>query len=112
MLNWTEYLSEVKSRIGAIAKMNPDIVRGYRAISDAKTPDSKLDPKTKELIALAVAVTNRCDGCIVVHVEAAKKHGATQEEIMEALGVAVAVNAGTALIFSARTLDAYANLGK
>jgi AhpD family alkylhydroperoxidase len=61
----------------------------------------------RELIALAVAVSLRCDGCIAVHVQAAIKHGATREEIAEALGVAVAVNAGAALVFSTRTLDAY-----
>ncbi len=58
------------------------------------------------MIALAVAVTVRCDGCIVTHTEAALKHGATKEEIVEALGVAITVNAGSALIYSGRVLDA------
>ena len=66
-----------------------------------------LGAKTRELIALAVAVTSRCDGCITVHTEAAIKHGATKEEIVEALGVAVAVNAGAALVYSARVVDAF-----
>lgn len=110
MLEWTEYLKEVKNRVSQIAKINPDVVRGYSTISNAKTAEPKLDAKTRELIALAVSVTTRCDGCIAVHVEAAKKHGATQEEVLEALGIAVAINTGTALIFSARTLDAYNNI--
>ena len=59
---------------------------------------------------MAVAVTVRCDGCIATHVDAARKSGATREEIAEALGVAVAINAGAALVYSARTLDAYAAL--
>jgi AhpD family alkylhydroperoxidase len=54
-----------------------------------------------------VAVTRQCDGCIVVHTDAAIKEGATREEIVEALGVAVAVNAGAALIFSSRVMDAF-----
>jgi alkylhydroperoxidase/carboxymuconolactone decarboxylase family protein YurZ len=49
----------------------------------------------------------RCDGCITVHAEAAFKLGATKEEIAEALGVAVSVNAGAALVYSTRTLDAF-----
>jgi AhpD family alkylhydroperoxidase len=61
-----------------------------------------------ELIALAVAVTRQCNGCIVIHTDAALKHGATREEIAEAFGVAIAVNAGAALIFSTRFLDAHA----
>jgi len=56
------------------------------------------------LIALAVAVTRQCDGCIITHTDAAIKQGATREEIVEALGVAVAVNAGAALIFSSRVM--------
>jgi AhpD family alkylhydroperoxidase len=70
-----------------------------------------LGAKVRELIALAVAVSIRCDGCIAVHTEAAIKHGATQEEIAEALGVAVALNAGAALVYSTRVMDAYAAHG-
>ena len=52
-------------------------------------------------------ITVRCDGCIAVHTEAAARHGASREEIAEALAVATAVNAGAALVYSARVLDAY-----
>jgi AhpD family alkylhydroperoxidase len=62
--------------------------------------------KTRELIALAVAVTVQCDGCIVVHMGAALQNGATEEEILEALSVAIQVKAGFALIYSTRALDA------
>jgi AhpD family alkylhydroperoxidase len=71
-----------------------------------------LGAKIRELIALAVAVTLRCDGCIAVHTAAATRHGATKEEIAESLGVAVSVNAGAALVYSTRVMDAvkeYAN---
>jgi AhpD family alkylhydroperoxidase len=62
---------------------------------------------TRELTAPAVAITLRCDGCIAVHLAAAGKPGATREEIAEALGVGISVNAGAALVYSARTLDAF-----
>lgn len=62
--------------------------------------------KVRELIALACAVTTRCDGCIAFHADAAVKAGATDAEIAEALGVAINLNAGAAVIYSARTLDA------
>jgi AhpD family alkylhydroperoxidase len=58
-------------------------------------------------VALAVAVTVRCDGCITTHVDLARKQGASKDEITDALGVAVMVNAGATLVFSARTLDAF-----
>jgi alkylhydroperoxidase/carboxymuconolactone decarboxylase family protein YurZ len=55
-------------------------------------------------------VTRQCDGCIAVHVDAALKHGATREEIVDALGIAVAINAGAALVYSARVMDAVESL--
>jgi AhpD family alkylhydroperoxidase len=106
VLDWNEYQKELTSRIGALGQVSPDIVRGYRTLSEAGQKTGKLDAKTRELIALAVAVTTRCDGCITFHTEAALKHGATREEIVEALGVAIDLNAGAALVFSARVLDA------
>jgi AhpD family alkylhydroperoxidase len=108
MLDWNEYQKALGARIGELAKLNPDTLRGYQTLSAANSKTGKLDEKTRQLISLAVAVTTRCDGCIVVHSEAALKAGATKEEISEALGVAVAMNAGAALVYSTRVLDAVA----
>jgi AhpD family alkylhydroperoxidase len=108
MLDWNEYHKEIRARLGELMKLSPDTVRGYRMLSDANAKTGHLDAKTRELISLAVAVTTHCDGCIVVHTDAALKAGATREEISEALGVAVAMNAGAALIYSTRVLDAVA----
>jgi AhpD family alkylhydroperoxidase len=108
MLDWNEYYKELGSRIGELTKLSPDTVRGYQTLSAANSKTGKLDEKTRQLISLAVAVTTRCDGCIVVHSDAALKAGATKEEISEALGVAVAMNAGAALVYSTRVLDAVA----
>ena len=108
MLEWNAYQKELSEVIGKIAKTSPDIVGGYTQISGAGAKTAHLDAKTRELIALAVAVTTRCDGCITFHTDAAVKAGAKKEEIVEALGVAVALNAGAALVFSARVMDAYA----
>ena len=108
MLDWNTYHAQILETLGQLARLSPDTLRGYRTLSDAGTKTAHLDAKTRELIALAVAVTARCDGCIVVHTDAALKHGATREEIAEALGVAIAVNAGAALVYSTRVLDAAA----
>jgi AhpD family alkylhydroperoxidase len=82
-------------------------VRGYVQLSRAGETSGHLDAKTRELIALAVAVTRQCDGCIAVHTDAAVKQGASREEVLEALGVAISVNAGATLVYSARVMDAY-----
>ncbi len=106
MLDWLDYRRQLTARIGQFAKLTPGTVQGYQALSKAGAATGHLDAKTRELIALAVSVTTRCDGCITVHAAEAVKQGATKDEIAEALGVAVALNAGAAMVYSARTLDA------
>jgi len=108
MLDWKAYRSQVKAGVGELGKLSPGTVQGYVGLSAAGQKTNLLGAKTRELIALAVAVTVRCDGCIAIHTEAALQQGATREEIAEALGVAITVNAGAALVYSVRTLDAVA----
>ncbi|HEX3159084.1 MAG TPA: carboxymuconolactone decarboxylase family protein [Gemmatimonadaceae bacterium] len=108
MLDWNDYQKQVLATIAQIGRSSRGTVRGYRELSDAGDVKDLLGAKTRELIALAVAVTRQCDGCITIHTDAALKHGATRDEITEALGVAIAVNAGATLVYSARVMDAYA----
>ena len=93
MLDWNGYRKQVLATVTELARTSPGTARGYRELSDAANQKDLLGAKTRELIALAVAVTRQCDGCITIHTDAAIKHGATREEIVEALGVAIAVNA-------------------
>ena len=91
----------------ALRPLIPDVYRGYAELNTAAMKAGAVDAKTKELIALAVSVTLRCDGCINAHTDAAIKAGATKEEVVDALGVAIMVNAGAAMVYSARTVDAF-----
>jgi AhpD family alkylhydroperoxidase len=106
MLDWNEYQKQIGAQLAQFMKLTPDSVRGYQTLSAANAKDSKLGAKVRELISLAVAVTTHCDGCITIHTDKALQAGATREEIAEALGVAMAMNAGSALTYSLRTLDA------
>jgi AhpD family alkylhydroperoxidase len=107
MMDWNGYRQQVAAGVGALGKLSPDTVKGYVQLSQATVATGSLDAKARELIALAVAVSLRCDGCITTHVAAARKAGATKAEIAEALGVAISVNAGAALVYSTRTIDAF-----
>lgn len=106
LMDWNAYRKTLLGRIGDLGKLSPDSVGGYLMASGAGAKTGHLDEKTRQLISLAVAVTTRCDGCISVHSQKAVENGATKEEIAEALGVAIAMNAGAALVYSARALDA------
>jgi AhpD family alkylhydroperoxidase len=108
MLEWNVYQSELSKTIPQFARLSPDSLKGYQTLSAANSANSHLGEKTRQLVSLAVAVTTRCDGCITFHTDAALKAGASKEEIAEALGVAMAMNAGAALIYSFRVMDAVA----
>jgi AhpD family alkylhydroperoxidase len=103
MLDWNCYRKQLVAGVGEIAKISPDTVRGYTTLGGAAAKTDHLGAKTRELMALAATVSQRCDECIAVHTVEASKLGASKEEIAEALGV----NAGAALVYSTRTLDAY-----
>jgi AhpD family alkylhydroperoxidase len=107
MLDWNSYRKQLVAGVGEMAKLGPDTVKGYTTLGGAGIKTDHLGAKTRELIALAAAVSLRCDGCISVHTAEAHKHGASKEEIAEALGVAISVNAGAALVYSTRTLEAF-----
>jgi AhpD family alkylhydroperoxidase len=108
MLDWNAYPAELNARVKEMSKLAPNAVAGFIALDKGANKTIHLDAKTRELIAVAIAVTTRCDGCIAVHTDRAINAGATREEVAEALGVAIALNAGAALAYSARVLDAYA----
>jgi AhpD family alkylhydroperoxidase len=103
-----KYRNQLFGRVAELSKLSPDTVAGYQTLLAAGKKTARLGDKTRELISLAVAVTTRCDGCVAVHAQAATNAGATKEEISEALGVAIAMNAGAAIVHSARALDALA----
>ena len=111
MTKWAEFRTDLLGRIGALNKLAPESVGAYMKASGAGAKSGHLDEKTRQLISLAVAVTTRCDGCISVHAREAVNAGATQEEIAEALGVAMSMNMGAALVYSSRALEAATEFG-
>jgi AhpD family alkylhydroperoxidase len=108
MLDWNDYRRQLKSATGELNRLSPGTIQGYQGLATAHKEGGRLDAKTRELMAIAVAVALRCDGCIAVHTDAAIRHGAAKEEIAEALNVAITISAGAALVYSNRVLDAYA----
>ncbi len=85
----------------------PEVMQGFGALAKAATAPGAVDHKTKELIALAIGVTQRCDGCIAYHSRALVKLGASRDEVAEALGTSVYMGGGPALMYAADALRAY-----
>jgi AhpD family alkylhydroperoxidase len=107
LIDTQDYAPKLLEAIGELGAAAPATLAGFQALDGAAGRSGKLDARTRELIALAVAVTTRCDGCIALHSAAAARAGASREEVAEALSVAIALNAGAALVYSARALDAF-----
>src|ERR1019366_5488185 len=90
---------------GTRKRLAPGIHEAFQAFSQSVFADGALPAKTKQLIAVAVAHVTQCPYCIRSHTKAAIRHGATPEEIMEAIWVAAEMRAGGAYAHSAIALD-------
>lgn len=85
----------------------PDVMQGFGALAKSAMANGVIDEKTKELIALAIAVATRCDDCIGFHAKALVRLGGTPEELREMLGVAVYMGGGPSLMYASHAIQAY-----
>jgi AhpD family alkylhydroperoxidase len=85
----------------------PETMAGWTALAQSALKGGALDPKTKELICLALGVASHCDGCIGYHVAALVKLGATSAEFEETLGVAIYMGGGPSLMYAADAVTAW-----
>ena len=105
-----EYKQITKDISASLAKLRvdaPDVMKGFGELAAAATKDGILDKKTKELIALALGVAARCDGCLGFHTQALSKLGATKQEVVETLGMAIYMGGGPSLMYAADALSAF-----
>lgn len=84
----------------------PDMMKGFSSVARAALEAKALDTKTKELIALAISVATRCDACVAFHTEAAVQRGATREEVLETMGMAIYMGAGPSVMYAAQAVEA------
>ena len=103
-------LTAAKGRMGAFAKTAPGLMEGFAKVSKAATAGGRFSPAQKELIATAIAVAKGCEDCILYHVDGARRHGAEEGDLVEALEVAVEMGGGPALMYAGKALDAFRGL--
>lgn len=85
----------------------PDVMRAFADLSKAAMAEGALSTQTKELVALAIAATRECDGCIVAHARGAARQGATRTQVAEVLGVVILMNGGPGTVWGPRALRAF-----
>lgn len=103
-------LKEAQSRLGAFAKATPELMSGFARVSKSATAAGAFSSAQRELIAVSIAVAKGCEDCILYHVDAAIRHGATEKELIEALEVAVEMGGGPAVMYAAKALDTFRGL--
>jgi AhpD family alkylhydroperoxidase len=110
--NYADITKRISGDLRKLRKDIPDTMQAFSALAQAATRDGALDKKTKELIALALGVAARCDGCIGFHTETLVKLGATRQEVEETLGMAVYMGGGPSLMYAADAIAAYEQFEK
>ncbi|MDN0085527.1 carboxymuconolactone decarboxylase family protein [Crenobacter sp. SG2305] len=110
MSEYLDYLAHtqgISKQLAVLRNDQPELMKGFNDMAKAATKDGALNRKTKELIALALGVAARCDGCIGFHVQALVRLGVTKAELEEALGMAVYMGGGPSLMYAANALAAF-----
>jgi len=112
MTNWSELTAELKGLMRNLRGDTPDVMKAFSGLAQAALAPKALDCKTKELIATAISVAIRCDDCIGFHVKAAMEHGATRQEVVEALGMAIYMGAGPSVMYASHAIEAFEQYDK
>jgi AhpD family alkylhydroperoxidase len=91
----------------ALRQKIPEVYRGFRELHGAAFAEGAVSTKTKELIALAISVSQQCDGCMAAHARSAVRAGVTPEEAAEAIGVSIVMSGGPATVYGPRAYAAF-----
>ncbi len=105
--DFKQIADDVMTGVGLLREGSPDAIKAFGALSAAATAPNTLDTKTKELMALAIGIAIHCDGCVAFHTKMAYQHGATRQEGLETIALAVYMGGGPAAVYGADVVRAY-----
>jgi AhpD family alkylhydroperoxidase len=105
--DWPETATALADALKGLRAGAPDQMKAFSSLARAALEPKALPTKTKELIALAISVATRCDGCVAFHAKAAVEQGATRDEVLETMGMAIYMGAGPSVMYAAQALEAY-----
>ena len=104
--NYTKYHEHLEERLSQLGRELPGPMTGFARLHKKAMEDGALSTKTKELMAPAIGIAVQCEGCIAYHVHDAVAAGATRQEVLETIGVAIMMGGGPASMYAAHALDA------
>ncbi len=104
--DYVAYYQHLEQRLAQLGQEIPGPMSGFARLHKKAVEAGALDAKTKELMALAIGIAVRCDGCIAYHTHDAVAAGATRAQLLDTIGVALLMGGGPASIYAAHALDA------
>ncbi len=104
---YAEGADEVLSGLALLREAAPDVAKSFGGLAMAATASKTIDTKTKELMALAIGIAVHCQGCVAFHTRAAFKAGASRQELVETVALAVYMGGGPAVVYGGDALRAY-----
>jgi AhpD family alkylhydroperoxidase len=105
--DFAQIADDVFAGIGMLRQGAPDSMKAFAALSMAATASHTIDTKTKKLMALAIGIAVHCDGCVAFQTKMAHKHGATRQEIVETVALAVYMGGGPSAVYRADAVRAF-----
>lgn len=106
-MDWEKFMDETVENITTLSKELPQTAKAFNAMGIAAKTPGALDEKTKEIMALGIAIATRCDSCIGFHVKSLVRLGITRAELLEALAMATYMGGGPSYAYSAKALQAF-----
>ncbi|MCI2399371.1 carboxymuconolactone decarboxylase family protein [Aliiroseovarius subalbicans] len=106
-MSWNDKFTTLKGQIRGLNAANPAATKGFGGLSKAVKEDGVVEFKTKEFVALGIAVATKCESCIMFHVNALIRIGATREEVADVLGMAIQMGGGPSLMYASKALDCF-----
>ncbi|AXI46269.1 carboxymuconolactone decarboxylase [Sulfitobacter sp. SK012] len=106
-MDWHDFMAETEANLAAFSKEVPQTVKGFGQMGRAAKAEGALSEKTKEFIALGIAIATRCDSCIGFHVRSLVRLKASRDELNEALAMATYMGGGPSYAYSAKALAAF-----
>jgi AhpD family alkylhydroperoxidase len=105
--DWSEMAAGLSKLVGEVRGGAPEAMKGFSALAKGATAAGALDGKTKELVALALGIAARCDGCLAFHAKAVVDLGGSRDEVMEIIAMSVYMGGGPSLMYGALALEAF-----
>ena len=106
-MDWKQFMSEAESELVKYSKELPDTMQGFAKMGNAAKKEGLLSEKTRELIALAIAIRSQCDHCIGYHTRTLVKLETQRQEVCEVLAICAYMAGGPGINYGAKALQAF-----